>query len=402
MNKHILKLMWNRRKDFIWIFIEQVLVFAVLFYCLSQVYSKLEKYLDPANLDKQNVCSVGVVPNWQAIGENDEAWDIWRENNKYLMDKVEKSEYIEAVHKGYHTVPGNRDSRFNKTDSLSYKGNKYKFYIKTSDENFQKVFRVKMLEGTWYKDEALADGTYPAVLTKSLVKALDLTSPLGTKLNYNGHDFTVTGVMHDYKSFFFDDIMPSAIFANSAFVDSDNLIETSMLIKKGHMSDFANHFWQEAQKNFQGEGHQYHISDLGKSSNGEVFHISTMVLLMAVIPTLFLCVFAFLGTFSLMYRLSKKHFGEYGLRMALGSTKGNLRSIVLRQSVILTILSVLIGIIIALNLYIFIFPEIDLHIIIQSAISTFILMLLLSIISVWLPAHKASQTQPAVALKQEV
>jgi len=405
MNKHILKLMWNRRKDFVWIFVEQVLVFAVLFYCLSEVYTRLDKYLDPGNLDQRNVCSVAVIPNLEDT-TSDEVFDEFIKKDDYLMKKVEDSPFVEIVHKGYYTIPGNRQSYNNRRDSLNYKGKKYRFYIKASDGNFQKVFNVKILEGTWYKDEAFADGTYPAVLTKSLVEELGITTALGTKLNYNGHDFTVTGVINDYKSFYFDDAMPSAIFANSALKESDksitNKIETAFRIKEGQMPEFANYFWHEAEKTFLNEGHQFVIVDLGKSSQGEIFEVLTKTLLIAIIPTLFLSVFAFMGTFSLMYRQSKKHFGEYGLRIALGSTKNGLKSMILRQSILISVFATLAGCIIGLNLYIFVFPEISLPIIVLAGLSTFVLMVLFSVVSVWYPAQKASKTQPAVALKQEV
>jgi ABC-type antimicrobial peptide transport system permease subunit len=400
MNKHILKLIWNRRREFVWIFAEQILVFAILFYSLSEVYSRLDKYLDPGNLNTQNVCFAGIVPDRNQIGASRKAIDAWTKNREYLMDRIEKSKYVEAVHKGYYTVPGNRPSSNNKKDSLSYKGNKYRFYIKTSDENFQKVFHVKMLEGTWYKDEALADGTYPAILTKSLVEELGLASPLGARLNYKGRDFTVTGVMNDYKSFLFDEAMPSAILANSAQIFPDKL-ETAMLIKEGQMPDFANYFWQEAQKTFPGQNHQPFISDMGRSRQSEMFEVLILTLMVAVIPTLFLSIFAFMGTFSLMYRQSRKHFGEYGLRMALGSTRNNLQLMVLKQSIAVSIFAALAGCVIGLNLYIFVFPEISLSIAIASGLSALALMLLFSIASVWYPARKASMTQPAEALKDE-
>jgi len=322
----------------------------------------------------------------------------------YVLEKIKNSQYVEAVHEGYYTVPGNRPASNNRRDSLDYKGHKYKFYVKTSDGNFQKVFHVKMLEGTWYKDEAFADGAYPVVLTKSLVEELGLTAPLGVKLNYQGHDFTVTGVINDYKSFVFDDVMPSAIFANAALKDNEQIsngLETALLIKKGQMGEFANYFWQEATKAFPGKGHQFVIFDLGKSSRDEVFGVYTLVFLTAVIPTLFLTIFAFLGTFSLMYRQSKKSIGEYGLRIALGSTKSGLKSMVLRKSLIIILISALAGSIIGLNLYLFLFPEIELPLVGAAWLSTLLMMVLFSFVSVWYPAHVASKTQPAIALKQE-
>jgi len=404
MNKHILKILCNRRKDFIWIFIEQILVFVVLFYCMMEIHTKLDKYLEPGNLNQENVCSLGIIPNGVDLSSDEKRIDFFEKQN-FIMKKMENCQYVESVHKGYYSVPGNRPSSNNKKDSLSYRGRKYPFYLKTSDENFQKVFRVKMLEGTWFKDEALADGTYPAVLTKSLVNELGLANPLGIKLNYMGRDFTITGVINDYKSFIFDDVMPSAIFANSALADGNNKIsnniETAMRVKEGQMPEFVNYFWKEAQKAFPNEGHQFLISDLGKIVAVDKFEAGIMLLFIGIIPAFFLSIFAFLGIFSLMYRLSKRDFSEYGLRMALGNTKGKLRKMVISQILILVSIASLVGFLIAVNIYLFVFSGIALFIFLKSVISALLLMLIFSIISVWYPAQRASRTQPAIALKQE-
>ena len=394
MNEHLLKLIWNRRRDFVWIFAEQILVFAILFYSLSVVYSKLDKQMDSGNLELKNVGIIGIMPNAPDS-------DFYKKYD-YVMKKVQNSQYVEALHNGFYTVPGNRDAVSNRKDSLNYKGQKYMFYVKTSDGNFQKFFHVKMLEGTWYKDEAFADGAYPVVLTKSLAEELGLTAPLGAKLNYKGRDFKVTGVMNDYKSFIFDDAMPSAIFANSAFKDENGFwTEGALLVKDGQMPEFINYFWQEATKTFPQKGYQFVVADLGKARQDELFDTYTLVFLTAVIPTLFLTVFAFLGTFSLMYRQSKKSIGEYGLRIALGSTKSGLRTMVLRQSIMVVLISALAGSIIGLNLYLFLFPEIRTALVVAAWLSTLLLMVLFSIAAVWYPAQKASKIQPAEALHDE-
>ena len=143
MNKHILKLIWNRRKDYIWIFAEQILVFVILFYCITEVYIKLEQYLYPGNLNVENVASLDIMPNRSEINSEEGKADFL-EKYKHIMDKVENSPYVEVIHKGYYTIPGNRPSSNNRRDSLTYRGNKYPFYIKTSDGNFQKIFRVKI------------------------------------------------------------------------------------------------------------------------------------------------------------------------------------------------------------------------------------------------------------------
>ncbi|MDR1092306.1 MAG: hypothetical protein LBL79_14655, partial [Prevotella sp.] len=67
----IFKLLWARRKDYIWIFLEQILVFIVLLYCFVQVFVKLEQYLDPGNLSVKNVSMVAIIPDNNGMTQED-------------------------------------------------------------------------------------------------------------------------------------------------------------------------------------------------------------------------------------------------------------------------------------------------------------------------------------------
>ncbi|MBB4035618.1 ABC-type antimicrobial peptide transport system permease subunit [Dysgonomonas hofstadii] len=70
-------------------------------------------------------------------------------------------------------------------------------------------------------------------------------------------------------------------------------------------------------------------------------------------------------------------------------------------SIFSTALTILIGCFIAVNLYRTVFPEIDILLFLIAVLATIILMLLFALVSVWYPAHLASKTQPAIALKLE-
>ena len=400
MINQTLKLLWNRRKDYIWIFLEQILVFIVLLYCFAQVFIKLEQYFDPGNLSVKNVSMVAIIPDNNSMTEED--WEDFKNKSKMVMERMQSSPYTATVYKGFCSVPLNRPASNNFQDSLTYNGQKYKFYIKTSDDNFPLVFKPQMISGTWLKDEAFADGMYPVVVTKNLVEKLGLNDPLGAKLNYQGRDFKIVGVTYDFKTRVYDQATPTAIFSASAFTGTnfDRNAEIAILVKDGQMNNFINLFWKEATAAFPGKGHQPFAADmeeLNKDINIETY----LILLITIIPTLFLIVFAFLGTFSLMYRQSKKSIGEYGLRMALGSTRNNLRKFVFTQSFLLSAIAIAVGCLISVNLYLIVFPEIAVKTFAIAVLATIVIMFLFAAISVWYPAYKASKTQPAIALKQE-
>ena len=54
MIAHILKLIWNQRKHYTGIFIEQVLVFIILTICILSFSEKVRLYLSPGNLNTEN------------------------------------------------------------------------------------------------------------------------------------------------------------------------------------------------------------------------------------------------------------------------------------------------------------------------------------------------------------
>ncbi|MDR1090586.1 MAG: ABC transporter permease, partial [Prevotella sp.] len=365
-----------------------------------QVFVKLEQYLDPGNLSVKNVSMVAIIPDNNGMTQED--WEDFGTKSGMIQERMLAGNYVEAVHQGYFSVPLNRPASYNFQDSLTYNRQKYKFYIKTSDDKFPVVFKPLMITGTWFKDEAFTDGVFPAVVTKTLVEKLGVNEPVGMLLSYQGRNFRVTGVMPDFKTRTYDESTPTAVFAASAFKDTrfESNAEMAILIKDGQMRNFINAFWKEALAAFPGKAYQPFAADmeeLNKDSNIETY----LILLITVIPTLFLIIFAFLGTFSLMYRQSKRSTGEYGLRMALGSTRNNLRKFVFIQSCLLTSIAAAIGCFISVNLYLIVFPEVAVTTFIIAVMATIILMFLFAIASVWYPAYAASKTQPAIALKQE-
>lgn len=400
MNRQILKLLWNRRKDYIWIFLEQILVFIVLLFCFVQSVTKIQQYMDPGNLSMKNVSMVAIIPDNNGMDQSD--WEDFHDKGKMIEQRMLSSGLVETIHEGYYSVPLNRSAAYNFQDSLIYNGQKYKFYIKTSDEKFPQVFKPSILSGTWYKNEAFEDGVYPAMVTSTLVEKLGVSEPIGMKLSYQGRDFRVTGVIPDFKTRVYDEATPTAIFASAAFRGhrfEDNA-EMAILVKDGQMSNFINMFWKEAMAAFPDKGHQPYASDMEDSN--KMANIETYLMLIAtIIPTFFLIVFAFLGTFSLMYRQSQKMTGEYGLRMALGSTKKSLKQFVLAQSFIMTGVAIIIGCLIAVNLYISVFSEVEILSFLIAVLGTITLMLVFALGSVWYPAHLSSKIQPAIALTQE-
>jgi ABC-type antimicrobial peptide transport system permease subunit len=120
-----------------------------------------------------------------------------------------------------------------------------------------------------------------------------------------------------------------------------------------------------------------------------------LTLVLFIIATLFLTIFAFIGIFGVFWLHSKKAFREYALRIALGATKKRLMLLVISESLFVTGFAMLPGLLLSLLIYDYASEQ---GIAVGVTVFT---MLLFSVISAWYPAWKVSKVNPAEALQYE-
>jgi ABC-type antimicrobial peptide transport system permease subunit len=114
------------------------------------------------------------------------------------------------------------------------------------------------------------------------------------------------------------------------------------------------------------------------------------------IPTVFLFIFAFLGTFGVVWMQSKKRISEFGLRIAFGCTPARMMRSVIFENLKLTTFAMLPGLIVIANLYAFAPKGWEWSAAVGAAI---VIMWLFSAVSAWYPAWKAAKVPPVEALR---
>lgn len=60
MLKQIIKMIWRRRRNYSWIYLEQMFLFIVLSYCTVQTLDALQRVYSPGTLDIENVIAIGL------------------------------------------------------------------------------------------------------------------------------------------------------------------------------------------------------------------------------------------------------------------------------------------------------------------------------------------------------
>jgi ABC-type antimicrobial peptide transport system permease subunit len=94
---------------------------------------------------------------------------------------------------------------------------------------------------------------------------------------------------------------------------------------------------------------------------------------------------------------------EFGVRMALGATAGEVEALVLREGIRLVTFGVIVGVMVALaasravgSLLFAVAPRDALTFLMVPAI-----LALVGVIACWIPAHRATRVDPAQALREE-
>ena len=386
-----LPLVLNHRRSIAWIVVEQALVFGVLLLCFTSLVNVVTQQLSKGTISTDNIIQVEVLTL--------EGHDSVDEEHETLFRNM-----LERV-KEWHTVEFisiNRDGAIPKAgawrgDSINYRGNRYRVGIKYCDENFYKVFSPKLIEGEWFRDNDLSEMP-PVLVTQQLADNMGIVgSAIGQNIDYRGRTFRITGVVEAFKDAAGYEQLPALFIPVVISHDDEGRYwEYVVKHKKGLGRDFSKAFITEFQKAFPKDQFQILIVDLSKWTVQHNFLDFTLKFYMFGIPTMFLLIFAFLGTFGIVWVQSKKRMTEFGIRLAFGCTPARLQRKLIFENLIITSIAMLPGLIVMANVYVFKTKGWDW---LAAIVAAVVLMWVFSAVSAWYPAWKASRVPPVEALK---
>jgi ABC-type antimicrobial peptide transport system permease subunit len=399
MIKHILKMLWMQKNTYYGIFAEQLLITIILMLSVVSVAELVQKYRSPGLLDVNNTFKIGY--QFSLAKQSDpEAMENVQQNMKVIIEHLRNIPFVEAVSTSNNLLPYMRpDDNYDMlSDSILIDDNKFKMILKISDKFGASVLKPEIEEGSWLENQAMPDGSVPVVITRQFAEKAGWTNAVGKKLAFNNLSCTVVGVVTGLKQQSFDP-SPVAMVAPKYIADEKQWFpawysENSVRIKAGYQAEFNEAFNREFRRAVSDKDVEplvYDVHFLKKMFMSG----ATLELILQSVPTLFLFIFAFIGTFGLSWMVSRKRLKEFALRIAMGSTPQQLMIIVVGESLLVSCIAV----IPALLLSFFIYDYTPVHAI--GVGITACIMLLFSFISAWYPAWKVSRVNPAEALQYE-
>ena len=374
-------------KRFLGIFIEQALVFIILMLSIVSISIAVHKYNEPGMLNTADVITFG----YTETNRKDSTLVEVRRKMAILVDDLKEDSNVIALTKSHKLLPYLNNAEYSNLDSVVFDNIKLKVVAKGADKYGMRVFAPDMVEGDWISDSKLSDGSWSAVITEDISETLKWDRSVGRKFSFKNQNFTIVGVVSGLKNYVFSPSIPSIVIPLD--IGGVNMYGTKVV--KVHDKDlFVSDYFREFNKLMKNKNVSPYTMD---SDELKVTMMSGVVTDIAfqTIPTLFLLIFAFIGTYGIFWLTSQKRVKEFALRIAVGSTPRRLMWLVIKESVVVTALSMIPGLILAHFICEFTIVNV-------AAIGiTVIIMSIFAVFSAWHPAYVVSKIHPSKTLKYE-
>jgi putative ABC transport system permease protein len=385
---HLFKMIMNRKKQHFFLLLQLFVTFTALFLCMGLNLKKLSNYFQPLGYRYENAWVLAL--DFQNMPEEKKL-----EYGHLIKDKLQSIQEIELV-SATEVVPFQQWGVSKKITYHKQASTALGFEV---DEHYPDVLDMKLVEGRWFKPSDYTLNTIPVVLTKDLAERdFKNESPIGKTILIANKPALIVGVSETFRENTSANLSPGFFFPlqttatkyllKSKNTDNFQLLEdkirkainsvgnTEILIKQNISLTLIQKFAQKTD-----------YIQLGV----------TLIVFSFLLINVFLGIS---GVFS--YNLSKRK-AEIGLRVIMGASPADILKQFLGESMVLTTLGILPGVLIASQLLImqYLEPYTDGY---YGAISIgcaalFIYILMLS--CAFYPSLKAARLNPSDALHEE-
>ncbi len=390
MIKHIFKIMWNRKRSNLLLIIEIFFSFIVCFaLCAFAIYG-IKSFWRPLGFSYKNIYTIKITSFGSAGTDKVKQLDTIEQIVRDLKNLRE----VEHVARVGSSIPyGDSMSSI----SFQHKEREVLAHVSRIDENFHKVWDVKITEGKWFDPSISVSQYTPIVINRTLQYALFGNESAMHQIVDNR--FKVVGIFDDFRykgefyrpfSFFFlpiddtgkDSVANNIVIKAKPFLSGDFLAKIQSVVYRQAKS------WE---------------SRVEKSEDMRVSYLDRYRSLIIAVSLVvgFLLLNVALGISGVLWNSINKRYSEIGLRKAVGASARKIAWQIRGESLALTTFSVLLAYLLVFQLPFLNFLNIDVDIYFYSiGISTCVMYGLVLSCSLY-PGRLASTITPASALHFE-
>lgn len=392
MIRHLLKMVWNRKRVNGLIMIEIFVSFLVLFVVLTATAYYVSNYRQPLGYDIQRVWNIKVNTRLPQKGFDKVQADGLQQLALAMRDLPE----IESI--GWMSMPPYSHSTW--SNGRKFNGQDIVIEINGASDDIQNLLSVPLIAGRWFSKEDDASKLKPVVINELYARLIyGDEDPIGKK----PLDSTcmIVGVMKEFRKA--GEFSAPVCYQIARFRIEDTT--------KSHNGSFLIRVREGTTASFQGKligvlesvqkGWSFDINELQNDRESD-FKLRLAPLIAGGVIAGFLLLMVALGLIGVLWQNVSQRTKEIGLRRAVGGTALNVSRQIHGEQFVITSLGILAGLILVVQLPLldligFIQPGVYIAALTISLILMYALTYLCSVIPGWL----AMDIEPAEALHYE-
>ena len=388
MLRHLFKLIWNKKGSHSLLIVEIWASFMVLFGVLSLIVYNVSNYIQPIGFEYERIWNLQLSNNQDTVGVADKM--------NRIVQQIKSNKEVESLSRMSSNSPFSANQMMN---GVTYKKVSISPEFFYTDENFSKTLNLPVVSGKWFTESDRVSKFTPIVINSKLKEILFVNeNPLGKVIKVDDKkSFKVVGVVDKFKS---KGEFTSDTPALFEMLGKDDTWSTNVLIKTkaGVDANFEAKLVKEVAATLPGWGIE--VSYLTEQRKNR--HNLTLVpVAIFLIVSGFLLTNVALGLFGILNLNIAKRKNEIGLRRAMGATEGGVTTQFLGEVWVLAALSVVIGLLFAVQFPIMHVFDLNANIYIVAIVIAIVLIFIIVTICAWWPSRQASRIHPAIALHEE-
>lgn len=390
MIRHLITLIWNKKKAHTLLIVEMTASFLVLFGLSSLIIYNLGNYRQPLGFTYDRVWAIN-------LGNNEDTVDV-AAKTEAIRQRLQTYPGIEVVSRMSDNSPF---SAYYNSSSVARGRTQIQAQYYTADEQFAQVLSIPLRAGRWYRNVDSVGRYQPVIINRAAQAQLFGTDDAVGKFLSPDTDskpgWRVVGVIDRFKGrgeFSVDEPLMIEL------LNHRNQDHRTLLVRVKPGADASLEAQLVRDLTAMVNGWSVDVSYLSESRRSRL-QFTLIPMLIASVVSGFLLINVALGLFGVLNVSITRRRGEIGLRRALGATTAHVSWQIVGEMWVLATFALVIGLLVAGQ-----FPLLNAFglragvYLLAMATSSLIVYALVTVCALY-PSRQAATIQPAVALHDD-
>lgn len=397
MIRHLLKLVWNRKRANALLIGEILISFLVIFVVLTAAITFGSAWGRPLGFNYENVWDVRMEFDIDGRGGGEDDLKL-RPVVKRMMDEIRSFPEVEAV-AGSNTPPYSFSSS---TGRWRIKGRDVTLVWEDATDEYDDVLKTRVVAGRWFTAEDDAAMDQPVVIDTNTARTLfDNANPIGQKIEDEPRPMRVVGVVEEFRKKGETGESMNMIFRRLALTGSYGRLGNHILVRLRPGTEAAFEEKLVARLEAVAPDIVFRVRHMDQMRQFKLRTDLTPVVFGGVVA-LFLITMVGLGFTGVLWQSVTRRTREIGLRRAMGAAGSSVHRQILIEVALLATIALSIGSILVLQLPILgVFAVVTRSAFTVGFLGALATIYTLTVLCGLYPSWLASRLQPADALRYE-